>query len=204
MEYLLIDPKTISKTTILGGNVDIDKYRYCIYNVQLLVLEPLLGTELYTKILADAEANTLAGLYLDLYTKFVKPIVKNESLAEYLHKLVRTEFWGYQSEESLSNEDLIAEKYQGIRPAPGYPACPDHTEKRSLFDLLDAEKAIGCELTENFAMSPASAVSGWYFSHPESRYFGTGKIGRDQLASLAARKGISEDELERWLRPVLD
>ena len=84
MEYLLIDPTTISKTTILGGNVDIDKYRYCIYNVQLLVLEPLLGTELYTKILADAESNTLAGLYLDLYTKFVKPIVKNESLAEYL------------------------------------------------------------------------------------------------------------------------
>jgi len=84
MEYLLIDPTTISKTTILGGNVDIDKYRYCIYNVQLLVLEPLLGTELYAKILADAEANTLAGLYLDLYTKFVKPIVKNEALAEYL------------------------------------------------------------------------------------------------------------------------
>lgn len=84
MEFLLIDPKTISKTTILGGNVDIDKYRYCVYNVQLLVLEPLLGTELYTKILADAEANTLAGLYLDLYTKFVKPIVKNEALAEYL------------------------------------------------------------------------------------------------------------------------
>jgi len=84
MEYLLIDPTTISRTTILGGNVDIDKYRYCIYNVQLLVLEPLLGTELYTKILADAEANTLAGLYLDLYTKFVKPIVKNEALAEYL------------------------------------------------------------------------------------------------------------------------
>lgn len=127
-----------------------------------------------------------------------------ESLAEYLHKLIRTELWGYQPEESLSNEELIAEKYQGIRPAPGYPACPDHTEKRSLFDLLDAEKAIGCELTENFAMSPASAVSGWYFSHPESRYFGTGKIGRDQLASLAKRKGISQDELERWLRPVLD
>ena len=127
-----------------------------------------------------------------------------ESLAEYLHKLIRTELWGYQPEESLSNEELIAEKYQGIRPAPGYPACPDHTEKRSLFDLLDAEKAIGCELTENFAMSPASAVSGWYFSHPESRYFGTGKIGRDQLASLAKRKGISQDELERWLRPVLE
>ena len=127
-----------------------------------------------------------------------------ESLAEHLHKLIRTEFWGYQSQESLSNEDLIAEKYQGIRPAPGYPACPDHTEKQTLFDLLDAERAIGCTLTENFAMSPASAVSGWYFSHPESRYFGIGKIGRDQLASLAARKGVGEDELERWLRPVLE
>ena len=127
-----------------------------------------------------------------------------ESLAEYLHKLVRTELWGYQREESLSNEDLIAEKYQGIRPAPGYPACPDHTEKRSLFDLLDAENAIGCTLTENFAMTPASAVSGWYFSHPESRYFGIGKIGRDQLESLAVRKGISKEELERWLRPILD
>ena len=99
---------------------------------------------------------------------------------------------------------MIAEKYQGIRPAPGYPACPDHTEKRSLFDLLDAENAIGCTLTENFAMTPASAVSGWYFSHPESRYFGIGKIGRDQLESLAVRKGISKEELERWLRPILD
>ncbi|MBT5330742.1 MAG: methionine synthase [Porticoccaceae bacterium] len=127
-----------------------------------------------------------------------------ESLAEYLHKRIRTELWGYQSEESLSNEELIAEKYQGIRPAPGYPACPDHTEKRTLFDLLDAENALGCSLTENFAMTPASAVSGWYFSHPESRYFGTGKIGRDQLTSLAERKGIIEEDLERWLRPVLD
>ncbi len=127
-----------------------------------------------------------------------------ESLAEHLHKLVRREFWGYQSDESLSNEDLIAEKYQGIRPAPGYPACPDHTEKGTLFQLLDAEAALCCKLTENYAMHPAAAVSGWYFSHPESRYFGTGKIGRDQLASLATRKGIAVDDLERWLRPVLD
>lgn len=127
-----------------------------------------------------------------------------ESLAEYLHKLIRTKFWGYQADESLSNEEIVAEKYQGIRPAPGYPACPDHTEKRKLFDLLDVANAIGCTLTENFAMSPASSVSGWYFSHPKSRYFGTGKIGRDQLASLAERKGMSEDELERWLRPVLE
>jgi 5-methyltetrahydrofolate--homocysteine methyltransferase len=155
---------------------------------------------------ADELAKNYQAEHDDYRAIMVKALADRfaESLAEHLHKLIRTELWGYQRDESLSNEDLIAEKYQGIRPAPGYPACPDHTEKRSLFDLLDAEKAIGCTLTENFAMSPASAVSGWYFSHPESRYFGTGKIGRDQLASLAVRKGIDEQDLERWLRPVLD
>ena len=126
-----------------------------------------------------------------------------ESLAEYLHARVRREYWGYASSEKLGNDELIAERYQGIRPAPGYPACPDHTEKRTLFSLLDAENQIGIELTENFAMSPASAVSGWYFAHPESRYFGVGKIGEDQLQSLATRKGMELDELRRWLRPVL-
>lgn len=155
---------------------------------------------------ADALANKYLAAHDDYRAIMVKALADRfaESLAEYLHKLIRTEFWGYQPQESLSNEDIIAEKYQGIRPAPGYPACPDHTEKRALFDLLGSEKAIGCVLTDNFAMSPAAAVSGWYFSHPESRYFGIGKIGRDQLASLAERKGISEDELERWLRPVLE
>lgn len=127
-----------------------------------------------------------------------------ESLAENLHRRVRKEFWGYDSDEALSNEELIKEKYRGIRPAPGYPACPDHTEKGTLFELLDAENAIDIELTENYAMFPAAAVSGWYFSHPESDYFGTGKIGQDQLESIAARKGYSLTDMERWLQPVLD
>ena len=127
-----------------------------------------------------------------------------EAFAELLHERVRREFWGYASEETLSNEDLIAEKYQGIRPAPGYPACPDHTEKKRLFELLDAEKQIGIQLTESYAMYPASAVSGFYFSHPESTYFGLGKIAKDQVTDYAKRKGMSVDEVERWLSPVLN
>ena len=127
-----------------------------------------------------------------------------ESLAETLHKQVRKEFWGYAPHESLSNEELIKEAYSGIRPAPGYPACPDHSEKSTLFKLLDAEQNAGVSLTEHFAMLPAASVSGWYFAHPQAKYFNVGKIGRDQLASLAERKGISEQELERWLRPNLE
>lgn len=127
-----------------------------------------------------------------------------ESFAEHLHQRVRQEFWGYVGSEKLSNEDLIKERYSGIRPAPGYPACPDHTEKRALFDLLNAEENIGIELTEHFAMSPAASVSGFYFSHPESQYFATGKIGQDQLESLAKRKAMEVDALQRWLRPILD
>jgi 5-methyltetrahydrofolate--homocysteine methyltransferase len=127
-----------------------------------------------------------------------------EAFAELLHERVRREFWGYASEETLSNEDLIAEKYQGIRPAPGYPACPDHTEKKRLFELLDAEKQIGIQLTESYAMYPASAVSGFYFSHPESTYFGLGKIAKDQVSDYAKRKGMSLDDVERWLSPVLN
>ncbi|WP_163557169.1 methionine synthase [Halomonas sp. NO4] len=126
-----------------------------------------------------------------------------EAFAERLHERVRKEFWGYVPEEGLDNEALIAEKYQGIRPAPGYPACPDHTEKTRLFHLLDAPANAGIELTENFAMWPAAAVSGWYFSHPQSKYFATGKITRDQVEALAERKGMTLVELERWLSPVL-
>ncbi|MFO7909868.1 MAG: methionine synthase [Halomonas sp.] len=126
-----------------------------------------------------------------------------EAFAERLHERVRKEFWGYVPEESLDNEALIAEKYQGIRPAPGYPACPDHTEKTALFELLDAPRHTGLELTENFAMWPAAAVSGWYFSHPQSKYFSTGKITRDQVEVLAQRKGMPLSDLERWLAPVL-
>ncbi|MCX2784483.1 methionine synthase [Microbulbifer thermotolerans] len=127
-----------------------------------------------------------------------------ESFAEYLHRLVRKEYWGYAPEEQLSNEELIKEAYRGIRPAPGYPACPDHTEKTTLFKLLDAEQNTGVNLTEHFAMLPAASVSGWYFAHPEAKYFNVGKIGRDQLANLANRKGMDERELERWLRPNLE
>jgi 5-methyltetrahydrofolate--homocysteine methyltransferase len=127
-----------------------------------------------------------------------------EAGAEWLHRQVRREHWGYAGDESLSNEDLIAEKYDGIRPAPGYPAQPDHTEKGTLFTLLNATEEIGLSLTESYAMWPGSAVSGLYFSHPESRYFGLGKIDRDQVVDYAARKGYPLAEMERWLSPVLN
>ncbi len=125
-----------------------------------------------------------------------------EALAEYMHKIVR-DLWGYGKSEDLSNSDLIKEKYRGIRPAPGYPACPDHTEKAKLWKLLNVSENIGSKLTENFAMYPASSVSGYYFSHPDSRYYTVGKIGEDQLESYAARKGMSIDEARKWLAPIL-
>jgi len=126
-----------------------------------------------------------------------------EAFAEHLHLRVRKELWGYVPDENLDNPSLIAERYQGIRPAPGYPACPDHTEKATLFALLDAPTEAAVTLTDNFAMSPASSVSGWYFAHPQARYFAVGKIERDQVAALARRKGMSLNELERWLAPNL-
>ncbi len=140
----------------------------------------------YNAILAKALADRLA-----------------EALAERMHERVRKEFWAYASGESLSNEDIIREKYRGIRPAPGYPACPDHTEKPVLFELLDAERQAQVTLTESFAMWPAASVSGLYFAHPDSHYFGVGKIGRDQVEDYARRKGMSVEEVERWLRPNL-
>ena len=127
-----------------------------------------------------------------------------EAFAEHMHERVRREFWAYAADEKLSNQDLIAEKYQGIRPAPGYPAQPDHTEKKTLFRLLDAEAKIGMKLTESCAMWPGAAVSGFYFSHPQSEYFGVGKIGRDQVVDYAARKGMTLEECERWLAPILN
>ena len=127
-----------------------------------------------------------------------------ESFAEQMHRLVRTELWGYQPDESLSNDDLIRERYRGIRPAPGYPACPDHTEKATLFSLLDASANTGVKLSDNFAMTPASSVSGFYYSHPEAGYFAVGKISRDQVEDIAARKGETVATMERWLRPNLD
>ena len=126
-----------------------------------------------------------------------------EAFAERMHQRVRKEFWAYSPDEQLDNVALIQEKYRGIRPAPGYPACPDHTEKDTLFALLEVEDKIGMSLTESFAMNPGASVSGWYFSHPESRYFGVGKIGRDQVEDYAERKGLSVVNAEKWLKPNL-
>jgi 5-methyltetrahydrofolate--homocysteine methyltransferase len=127
-----------------------------------------------------------------------------EAFAERLHQRVRREFWAYAPDESLSADDLIAEKYRGIRPAPGYPAQPEHSEKATLFRLLDAEKATGVRLTESYAMWPGASVSGLYFSHPESRYFGVGKLERDQVEDYARRKGWTLAEAEKWLAPILN
>ena len=127
-----------------------------------------------------------------------------EAFAERMHERVRKEYWAYASEESLNNDALIAESYQGIRPAPGYPACPDHTEKQSLWSLIRPDVNAGIEITESYAMMPASAVSGWYFSHPDSQFFGTGKIHKDQVEDYARRKGVDIAIIERWLASVLD
>jgi 5-methyltetrahydrofolate--homocysteine methyltransferase len=127
-----------------------------------------------------------------------------EAFAELLHEKVRKEYWAYVKDENLSNEELIKEKYTGIRPAPGYPACPDHTEKYKLFELLGGTETTGITLTESLAMYPAASVCGWYFSHPQSQYFGVGKIQPDQLEDYVRRKGINKDEMRRWLRPILE
>ncbi len=155
---------------------------------------------------AEALANQYEAAGDDYSAIMVKALADRlaEAFAEHLHERVRREFWGYAADEQLDNDALIREKYRGIRPAPGYPACPDHTEKATLFSLLDATHNTGIELTEHFAMFPAAAVSGWYFAHPESRYFNTGKISRDQVASLAKRKGMTNAEMERWLQSILD
>jgi 5-methyltetrahydrofolate--homocysteine methyltransferase len=126
-----------------------------------------------------------------------------EALAERMHERVRREWWGYARSENLDSDALIREDYRGIRPAPGYPACPDHTEKAALWKLLDAERRVGIRLTESFAMFPTAAVSGLYLSHPNAHYFGVGQIGRDQVANYAQRKGMTVVEAERWLSPNL-
>jgi 5-methyltetrahydrofolate--homocysteine methyltransferase len=141
----------------------------------------------YTAIMVKAIADRLA-----------------EALAEQMHARIRTSIWGYAPDESLDNDSLIAEKYRGIRPAPGYPACPDHTEKGTIFRVLDVTGTIGMELTENFAMLPTASVAGYYFAHPQARYFGVGKIGKDQVLDYARRKGIETTQAEKWLRPNLD
>ena len=126
-----------------------------------------------------------------------------EAFAERMHERVRTEFWAYESKEDLSNEDLIKEKYRGIRPAPGYPACPDHTEKATLWSMLQPEENAGMTITESFAMLPTAAVSGWYFAHPQARYFSVTRIQQDQVIDYAERKGLDMMSAERWLAPVL-
>ena len=153
---------------------------------------------------ADKLAEQFEAEHDDYQAIMVKSLADRlaEAAAEWLHKKVRAE-WSYGREEKLDNNDLIAEKYRGIRPAPGYPACPDHTEKRTLFDLLKAESTIGVELTESFAMMPAASVSGLYFAHPESRYFAVDRITRDQVQNYAKRKGMSVADVERWLAPNL-
>ncbi|MGN6164124.1 MAG: vitamin B12 dependent-methionine synthase activation domain-containing protein, partial [Flavisolibacter sp.] len=143
----------------------------------------------------------------DEYNKILVQILADrfvEAFAECLHAQVRREYWGYEKDENLSNEELIKEHYKGIRPAPGYPACPDHTEKWKLFSLLNVTENIGIELTESLAMDPPASVCGWYFAHPQSHYFGLGKIGKDQLEDYAKRKNMSLEEAERWLRPALE
>ncbi|MDW2372335.1 vitamin B12 dependent-methionine synthase activation domain-containing protein, partial [Vibrio sp. 1078-1] len=127
-----------------------------------------------------------------------------EAFAEYLHERVRKEIWGYAADENLSNDGLIREKYQGIRPAPGYPACPEHTEKGPLWELLNVEENIGMSLTTSYAMYPGASVSGWYFSHPDSRYFAIAQIQDDQLESYADRKGWDRIEAEKWLGPNIN
>jgi 5-methyltetrahydrofolate--homocysteine methyltransferase len=126
-----------------------------------------------------------------------------EALAERMHERVRREFWGYAPEERFTSDQLVREEYRGIRPAPGYPACPDHTEKATLWRMLDVERNVGIRLTESFAMYPTAAVSGWYFSHPEARYFQVGQIAADQVTDYARRKGLSLAEAERWLAPIV-
>ncbi len=140
----------------------------------------------YSAILLEALADRLA-----------------EAFAERLHERVRTEFWGYQPDEQLDAAALIRERYIGIRPAPGYPACPEHTEKQTLWQLLDVKANVGIELTESMAMWPGASVSGWYFGHPQSQYFVVGRIGRDQVEDYAERKGWTRSEAERWLAPHL-
>ena len=126
-----------------------------------------------------------------------------EAAAEHFHERVRRELWGYAADESLTNEQLVREEYRGIRPAPGYPACPDHTEKAKLWRLLDVERNAGIRLTDSYAMYPTAAVSGWYIAHPQARYFALGKIDRDQVEDYARRKGWTLEEAQRWLAPNL-
>ena len=176
-----IAPKDSGKNDFIGG-----------FSVTIIGIEPHIkkfeaAHDDYNKITLQALADRLA-----------------EAFAELLHEKVRKEYWGYVKDENLTNEELIKEKYTGIRPAPGYPACPDHTEKYKLFELLGGTETTGITLTESLAMYPAASVCGWYFSHPQSQYFGVGKIQADQFEDYIQRKGMSKDEMTKWLRPILE
>lgn len=176
-----IVPKTTGKKDFIGA------FAVTIHGIDTHIKNFEANHDDYNKIMLQALADRMA-----------------EAFAEYLHLKTRKEYWGYDTNESLTNDELIKEKYVGIRPAPGYPACPDHTEKYKLFALLQATETIGIELTESLAMYPASSVCGWYFSHPQSQYYGVGKIQRDQLEDYARRKNMPLEEAERWLSPVLE
>jgi 5-methyltetrahydrofolate--homocysteine methyltransferase len=176
-----IAPKSFGKRDHIGG------FAVTIEGIEPHIKRFEAAHDDYNKITLQALADRLA-----------------EAFTELLHERVRKEFWGYVREEHLTNDQLIKEEYLGIRPAPGYPACPDHTEKRKLFALLDATRQTGIILTESLAMYPAASVSGWYFAHPESKYFGVGKIEKDQVTDYAERKGMPLEEVERWLRPILE
>ena len=181
-----IKPK-LTNDSLLATNDYLGAFAVTIHGIEQHIKNFEANHDDYNKIMLQALADRFA-----------------EAFAEYLHEKTRKEYWGYVKDETLSNEELIKEKYQGIRPAPGYPACPDHTEKYKLFDLLQATENTGITLTESLAMYPASSVCGWYFSHPQSMYFGIGKIQPDQFEDYTNRKEMSKDEMERWLRPVME
>jgi 5-methyltetrahydrofolate--homocysteine methyltransferase len=160
-------------------------------------------------VTAGLEEDLLAAEYDLRHDDYNKIMLKSlcdrlaEAFAEYLHERVRKVYWGYAAHENLSNEELIRENYQGIRPAPGYPACPDHTEKAAIWQLLDVDNTVGMKLTESYAMWPGASVSGWYFSHPASQYYAVAQIQRDQVEDYAARKQMPVADVERWLAPNL-
>ncbi|MGI9138255.1 MAG: vitamin B12 dependent-methionine synthase activation domain-containing protein, partial [Sediminibacterium sp.] len=176
-----ICPASENKKDYLGA------FAVTIHGIEKHIKDFEVNHDDYNKIILQALADRLA-----------------EAFAEYLHAKTRKEYWGYAQNEALDNEALIKESYVGIRPAPGYPACPDHTEKYTLFNLLDAEKHTGITLTESLAMYPASSVCGWYFANPQSQYFGLGKIQQDQVENYAKRKKQSLEYITRWLQPVID
>jgi len=175
-----IAPKETGKTDYMGA------FCVAIFGAQELADSYKAKDDDYNAIMAQAIADRFA-----------------EAFAEYLHKQVRTKHWGYAANEVLTNEELIKETYKGIRPAPGYPACPDHLEKETIWDLLDVEKLIGVTLTESLAMWPAAAVSGYYFGNEEAKYMGLGKITDDQVTDYATRKGITKEKARKWLHPTL-